>query len=269
MASKDRFLRAVEAEWGAQDPAVAERPLSDRFDEILTVTQGMATANKLALLNAAAGALDDDERYVEVGTYRGTSVIGAALGHPSKRFVAVDNFSEFGGPIEACRQNLARFTTGNVELINDDAWTVLATPRLANIGVFFYDGRHTFGDQWRAFEAVEPHLAPRALVIVDDTHHRQVAAACRLYTSNDARYELLVEYDSPYNGEPRWWNGVQVYWFDRDAGAKAPTRPVRRLAAELWWGLGYESWRALRRRKTYLLLRKRARRLGRRLRRRR
>lgn len=265
MADLEQFFAALRIEWGERDPATADFPNDRRFSTIVEETKGMATENKLALLNAAVSAMGENEVYVEIGTYRGTSLIGAALGHDSKQCVGIDNFVQFDGPIDECRANLDRFTSGNATLINDDAWRVLEAPPFSNVGVYFYDGRHTFGDQWRGFEAMEPHLSDKALVIVDDTSYRPVSAANSAYTAGNARYELLLEYDSPFNGDPRWWDGVQVYLFDRAKPVPNRRSSWRRLAGEVRWGPIYEGWRSVKRSQGVRKLRRLPRRLRRKL----
>ena len=69
----DRFLRELAARF--EDFPRSELPRDVRFAEILDAVPGLARSNTLALLNAAASCLDADECYVEVGTYRGTSLI--------------------------------------------------------------------------------------------------------------------------------------------------------------------------------------------------
>ena len=96
------------------------------------------------------------------------------------------------------------------------AWSVLEHPPFsAPVGVYFYDGGHNFDDQYRALELGEPLLADEALVIIDDTAFDRVAAANRAYTARLPQFERVLRLESPFNGEPRWWNGIEVYVFRR------------------------------------------------------
>jgi predicted O-methyltransferase YrrM len=182
---------------------------------VIKSTNGMATENKLALLNLAAAHLDPGEVYLEIGTYRGTSLIGASLGTSGERFVAIDDFSQFGGPAEVCRANLNDFGCGDATLISANAWDVLRGPFPYCIGAYFYDGAHSFADQWRAFSFVEPYLADEALIIIDDTSHSPVRAANRAYTAGDRRYQRVASFPAARRQDPRWWNGVDVFAFRR------------------------------------------------------
>ena len=86
----EAFLAQLSEEF--DDFPHSERPRSLRFAEVLEAVPGLAQPNNLALLNVAARCLDDGESYVEVGTYRGTSLIAAMIGNDGD-FFALDNWS--------------------------------------------------------------------------------------------------------------------------------------------------------------------------------
>jgi len=218
----EAFLLELPGLWDG-DPQTADHPRDRRFQRVIEATRGMATENKLALLNLAAQHLSDGQVYVEVGAWAGCSIIGASLGNRSRQFVTIDDFSEFGGPLVECQRNLEQFNAVNVELINGSAWDVLRSTRLPGpVGVYFYDGGHSFVDQYRAFEYIEPLLADEALVIIDDTAGPAVADANRLYTRTRPQFERVVVMTSQWSGEPRWWNGIEVYAFRRERGPGLP-----------------------------------------------
>lgn len=201
------------------DPHNEHWPRERKFGKVIRETEGMATENKLALLNFAASCLSAGETYLEIGAFRGTTIIGAALGNLDNRFLTIDNFSEFDGQADECRRNLDRFGCSHVQLIEGDAWEVLRRGSVPSpVGVYFYDGRHMFRDQWAALERVEPLLADEAVVVIDDTEIRRAAAANELYTRDRPEYERIARFRSPWNGEPRWWNGLEVFAYRRASG---------------------------------------------------
>ena len=222
------FLREMPSLW-AGDPQWADHPIDRRFADVLEDIGGMATENKLALLNLAGRHLCPDEVYLEIGAYRGTSIIAASLNNPDQKFVTVDNFSQFQGAYAECKENLSRYGCTNVELIDADAWEVLSDPPFPNkVGVYFYDGRHRFRDQWAALAKVEPLLADEALVVIDDASWRQVRAANRFFTKGHPNFENVVRFDSATHGEPRWWNGVELFAFRRTGREVDRQGPAKR-----------------------------------------
>jgi predicted O-methyltransferase YrrM len=206
------FVEALPSLWDG-DPACADHPRDRRFRALLDDLGGMATENKLALLNLAASFLDPGEVYLEIGTYLGTSVVAAAMDNDG-RFVAVDNYSQFGGPEATCRENIRRYAGEKVMLVNRDAWEFLDSFR-GRVGVYFYDAGHTFRDQWRALERIEPHLSDDAVVVIDDASHWPVRRANTDFTKHRPQFERVRHFSSAVNGEPRWWNGVDVYRYER------------------------------------------------------
>jgi len=139
---------------------------------------GMASYKKLMLMNLVASLLAEDpsECYLEVGTFQGKSLVAALRNNPLVSAVACDNFSEFdssGVNQVALEQNLRRHGLHDrVKFFNMDFRKLLADwyeRRLPRIGGYFYDGAHDKASQYDGIKYVEPHLADRALVVVDDS----------------------------------------------------------------------------------------------------
>ncbi len=223
----DAFVSRCRQLWPEfADPArlAQSRHPSDRYlSRVLREIPGMATENKLALLNAAVSALGKDEVYVEVGCYKGASLVGAASGNPGARIFACDNFSQFDGVGEALRRTLDAHTPpGQVTFRDQDFrnFFVAAPWRPARIGAYFYDGGHSFRDQYDGVALALPYLASDALIIVDDTNKRAARSANQLVARAVPGFELILDLRTARNHSPTWWNGIQVYRYQRPPGAK-------------------------------------------------
>ncbi|MHC5021815.1 MAG: class I SAM-dependent methyltransferase [Planctomycetota bacterium] len=221
-----------------EHPFTSDHPIDRRLQPVFESMEGMATENKLALLNLAVSLMDDGEAYFEVGTWKGMSLCGAMFENTQFRCFACDNFAEFGGPKDELFANIAKSgLTDNVEFLEGDFEEVLSRGKIPekSIGVYFYDGEHLYKTQHRALRTIEPYLADRALVIVDDTGWQKVSDANIAWTGAHGAYRKLFDIDSPEPGEPRWWNGVQVFAFDRSKGSMpgALTRWWRYLRGKL------------------------------------
>jgi predicted O-methyltransferase YrrM len=219
----------------------AGHPADRRFRAVLADVPGMATENKLALLNLAAAHLEEGEAYLEVGSFKGLSLIGAMLGNPGRRFYAIENFLEFnldGGlarpELEA---NLARWVEpGQVRLLEGDCFRLLRDEgRLEEpVGVYFYDGAHGRLPHYLALGVAEPWLAARALVVIDDTSWPIVSQATDRYLAAHPGYRLLFDLAAEHEEDPRWWNGVRVYAFER---SRARAQPRVKLGMHTAWRL--------------------------------
>ena len=229
----DAFAARCRAEWpefpDAARLATSQHPADRSLRSILGEIPGMATENKLKLLNCAAACLGDDEVYVEVGCYKGASLVGAAAGNPRARIFACDNFSQFDGAAEALRRTLDAHTApGQVEFHDQDFRDFMnsAPWRPARIGAYFYDGGHSFADQYYGVALAIPHLADDALVVVDDTNKRAARSANALIARAIGAFEPILDLRTPRNHSPTWWNGVQVFRYRRSPGDAAVRFPA-------------------------------------------
>jgi len=131
----------------------------------------MATENKLMTLNFAASLLGPNEVYLEVGSWKGLSIIGAMMGNYDQHFYAIDDFSQFQGPKREFQSNVQRYGfSEKLNFIEGDCFEIFRTKFLGSqkVGVYFYDGDHSYDSQYYAIRAIEPFLADNALLIIDD-----------------------------------------------------------------------------------------------------
>ena len=194
-------------------------PSDRRLANVLAEVPGMATENKLLLLNLAVAHLAPNEVYVEVGCYKGASIAGAARGNSAARIFACDNFSKFDGTEEILKRNLDRHAPGQVKFYNRPSRDFLnqAPWRPARVGAYFYDGGHSFQDQFEGLQYALPWFADEAAIIIDDTNKREARAADVLFARMVPGFELVIDLRTPRNHHPTWWNGIQVFRFKRGA----------------------------------------------------
>jgi predicted O-methyltransferase YrrM len=219
------FLRALPDCYGGD--LRVDHPRERTFAPIAEQVPGWTTENGLALLNLAAAHLEAGEAYLEVGTFKGRSIAGAAHGRSHGTFYAVENFREFfmdePGAKDALLETIGRWTPpGRVRLLEGDAFVLLSERGAVAepIGVYFYDGAHERLAHYLALGVVEQHLADEALVVVDDASWPLVAAATRRYVERHAGWELLLDIAADHEDDPRWHNGVWVLRYRRPAGAR-------------------------------------------------
>ena len=224
----DRFARTLPRLFDAYPRS--EHPRDRRFASILADVGGLARENNLALLNLAGSLLDPGESYVEVGSFKGLSLIAAMLGNQSD-FVGIDNFSLGEGSRTILDANLRRHGLTGHTVLEGDAFELLRGGALGRrrVGVYYYDAAHDYAAQIEGLRLIEPYLANDALLIVDDTDWDQVARAMRDYLAGQPRAELLVKLDGKDHGQPWWWEGVQILrWRHPRARGRAGQEGARR-----------------------------------------
>jgi predicted O-methyltransferase YrrM len=226
----------------------ADHPVDRRFRDVLADVPGMATEHKLALLNLAAAHLGPGEAYLEVGSFKGLSLIGAMLGNPDRRFYAIENFLEFnpdGTARAELEANLARWAgPGRARVLEGDCFDLLRRGQGPEepVGVYFYDGAHGRLPHYLALGVAEPWLADRALVVIDDASWPIVARATDRYVAAHPGYRLLFDLAADHEEDPRWWNGVRVYAFERPPARTQTQASVRGGSARgvAWRLLAYD-----------------------------
>ena len=129
----------------------SEQPRDPRFAEILDRLDGLACANNLALLNLAASLLGPGECYVEIGSFKGASLVAAMLGNEDKEFVAIDSFALAGGSRAQLEANLRSFGLEPPEILEGDVFELLDS------GVL--EGRRLGACYWDLLHKHEPQLA--------------------------------------------------------------------------------------------------------------
>jgi len=218
----DEFIGRCHTEWPEfDDPKRLEKSRNPKTRDLATVlveVPGMATENKLKLLNLAVAALQENEVYVEVGCYKGASLVGAALGNPTRRIFACDNFSQFDGVGSSLRHTLAQHTApGQVQFFDMEFREFMrkAPWQPARIGAYFYDGGHSFEDQYDGLRLALPCFSADALIIIDDTNKRAARAADQLIARQAGGFDLVLNLRTPRNHHPTWWNGIQVLRYRR------------------------------------------------------
>ncbi len=209
----DRFLRELPELF--DDFPRSEHPRDRRFAAILEEVGGLARENNLALLNLAASLRGEGESYVEVGSFKGLSLIAAMLGNEGD-FVGIDNFSLGEGSRAQLEQNLRRYGLEGETILEGDAFELLRSGALAgrSVGVYYYDAGHSYEQQLDGLRLAERHLAPGALLLVDDTDWERVERACDDYLAGQSRARRLITIDGKDRGQPQWWEGMQALVWD-------------------------------------------------------
>jgi hypothetical protein len=140
------------------------------------------------------------------------------VGNDDREYVAIDNFSMGKGTRRELEQNLKHFALEEPAILEGDAFELVPSGALGErrVGVYYYDNGHEYEQQLDGLRMIEPWLADRALLIVDDTDWEQVARATRDYLDQQPRARLLVWIPGKDNGYPAWWEGMQVLAWDAD-----------------------------------------------------
>ncbi len=211
----ERFLRELPLLF--DDFPTSVTPRDPRFAAVLADVNGLAQPNNLALLNLAASLVAPGETYVEIGTFRGTSLIATLLDNEGKDVVAIDDFSKSEGSRQQLAVNLERAGLGGIPtILEGDVFEIVPAGALGErrVGAWYYDAAHDYDSQVQGLRIAESYLVPGALLIVDDTDWERVARALDDYLAAQPRARRILKVDGEDYGAPHWWCGMQVLAWD-------------------------------------------------------
>jgi hypothetical protein len=166
-----------------------------------------------------------DEQYLEVGTWKGRTLLSAAFRNYQRVCIGCDRFRVWGrftGPgalvRRALHSNIQRYQKecARIELHEMPSQRLFDEGHLRPpIGVYFYDGDHSYSETFHGVVAAVPFLAERSVLLVDDWNDPVIRCATR-EAIESAGLKLLWHRALPgHHDESAWWNGLGVYWLGR------------------------------------------------------
>lgn len=187
------------------------------YKPIIEHVQGMSTPSNMHLLNLAVQCLGENECYLEVGTWRGRTLIGALLNNEAHGIAIDDDSMDTHDGDERLsedvwRENVARFEmTERTQYVNGSVPAVWEGMQLEYpAGVYLFDGdKSTPEAAYIGIESALPFLAGEALIFVDDANELNITLACtRLERNYPQHIARIMWLPTPGNTWPMWWNGV-------------------------------------------------------------
>ncbi len=185
----------------------AIRGESKLTSEILAL-DGMSSSRGRALLNNLVAL--HSGRYLEIGTWKGSTFVSALYGNNVSCAVSIDDWSEFGGPKAEFKANCDAFLGGtNLVHYDHDCFTVELEEKF---DIIFYDGWHDVLEQEKALTYFERNMASTCIFIVDDWNWASVkagtAAGLEKLTTHRVAREWCLECSEC--DRDSWWNGTKI-----------------------------------------------------------
>ncbi|HLA79756.1 MAG TPA: class I SAM-dependent methyltransferase [Vicinamibacteria bacterium] len=176
-----------------------------------------------------------DVNYLEVGVFKGATLFAAAYRNQGT-FTGVDNFwfermSQNRDPRQAFRAAKRRLARScHVHLVEADSWALDPGRLPPGVDVYFYDGGHSYQDQYQAFTHYDAVLARRFVTLVDDWNWERVRKGTR-DAFRELGYEVLLKRELRNRSAVRgaWGNGLLVAVVDR--GRRSPRKAAARRAS--------------------------------------
>lgn len=177
----------------------------------LTRIPRMSTYAIGAVVDKAVSGMAPGSAFVNVGVWNGFTLLSGLANNPDKPCVGVDNFSQFGGPRDAFLERFAKYKSDRHTFHDQDYEEYFAKVHKGPIGVYIYDGEHSYQNQLKGLEAAEPFFDDKCVVIVDDTNDDEPRrATLDFMAKRPGKYEMLFDRRTAVNQHPTFWNGLMV-----------------------------------------------------------
>ena len=193
----------------------AENNISKNTNDIINM-EGMSGTKTRHFYNNLLNT--EDSRYLEIGTWKGSSVCSAMCGNKAK-VVCIDNWSEFGGPKSEFLVNFEKFKGENQAIFIENDCYKVDVSKLPKFNIYMYDGNHTNESHYRALLHYYNCLDDVFIFIVDDWNWKDVRDGTlnsiqKLNLKILYQKEIRLTWDNSHTPQPQakdtWWNGIYV-----------------------------------------------------------
>ena len=199
--------------------------LNTKVPRWITLMEGMSGTKYRYLINSLLESMQE-VRYLEVGSWKGSTVCSAMYGNSGKA-ICIDNWSEFGGPKTDFLTNIQKVVTEKTEIehIEEDFRKVDWT-RLPKSNVYLFDGPHQEIDQIEGITFALPALEDSFYLIIDDYNFPEVRKGtqtaisqsglhvhCALEIRTTQNDKISTFYRSNYSD---WHNGYYIAYVSKN-----------------------------------------------------
>ena len=186
----------------------------EKFLDYAKKIRGLVGPGSCELLNGCVKYIDDDKCYLEVGSFQGMSLCGAAMDNNIKCY-GVENFGEeFKDnwdkfkPTERSNKfilnhNLKTYGSKNTKIFEQDYRTFFKGRKDVEgrkAEVYLYDGPHTYEHQTLGLLLSIPVLADQAIVFIDDYKCENVPRSIeKILSMNNGFKRKIKTWVEPYH----------------------------------------------------------------------
>ena len=171
----------------------------------------------------------DDARYLEIGTWKGSSAISALYMNMHCKATLIDNWSEFDGTSDELIANIKKHIPYYPQYvyINDDCFN-LKEPLIGSYNIYMYDGNHDEISQKKAITDFYKYLDDVSIVVIDDWNIDRVRdGTFKGLDEIDGRVlfkeEIRLTYDGSHTEMAKahtdFWNGMAVFVIEKNKTA--------------------------------------------------
>lgn len=218
-SSESHYLFSLEQYSNHLNASVARSILGmGKLPASILSLEGMSSHGNRILLN---NICEMGGQFLEIGTWKGSTFISALYRNPTCKGTSIDNHQEFKDSmfrtsaeelLANCKSNLVSGET--YKLITADCFKdSIALPEL--VDTYFYDGYHSYEDQYKAITTYYDRLKPIFYFLCDDYSIDRVERGTR-DAFRDKNIQVITDYKLfgnqliPSSTKRGFWNGIYV-----------------------------------------------------------
>jgi hypothetical protein len=180
-------------------------------DEIIAM-DGMSSVKCRHLLNNIATL--DDLKYLEVGSWKGSTAVSALYSNNVKEHTIIENWKLGSEGIrDELFNNFNNILGYSPNIIEEDCFSFNPLDKnLKDIDVYFYDGEHEEIDQYLAITHYYDSLVDNFILIVDDINYPPVLQGTfRAIHDKKLKINYHRTLFATHNGDVfNFWNGMYI-----------------------------------------------------------
>ena len=165
------------------------------------------------IINRICKLLTKNQLYLNIGVWKGFSLISGMI-NTNCEVIGIDNFSEFGGPKKNFLENFNKYKKENHAFFEEDYLNFFKKFEKESrfIDFYFYDGEHSYENQYKNLGIADQFLKKGSIVLIDDINFDDVYNGTMDFVSkSSSKFEILKEIKTANNHcHPSYWNGIII-----------------------------------------------------------
>ncbi len=155
--------------------------------------------------------------YLEVGVFVGHSLMSAAVFNECAECIGIENFTEHADQ-KRLEYVIKHHMPDNATILHGSYEDIV--PRLKeeyanDVNVYYYDGHHSYWATLLGLYMIQPLMAPKSYILLDDTVMNQVRHAKNRFVNANNDWKQVLEIVPPRelliaNTFKNWYNGFCV-----------------------------------------------------------
>jgi hypothetical protein len=189
---------------------IRENSIKQRLRKVCFVPK-MSSFSIAAMINQAVRQMRPDHVFVNIGVWHGFTLLAGMADNLDKVCIGVDNFCDYGSPRGDFYDNFNYHRSSKHHFYEMDYIDYFTDVHKRPIGVYIYDGNHSYNHQLGGLQVAEPYFSDDCIILIDDANYEATRKATRNFIRGSSNnYEIIFDETTYSNSHPTFWNGFTI-----------------------------------------------------------